>query len=127
MKIAIDIDGCITEYQDVFSKLLFSLSEVAGENYITILTNREPGTERAISDELMKYEISPSLYDEIVITSNKADYIIKNGIELFFENTDEYFQKLPPSVCVVKVREPGNFNYENGKWIYGKKTGESID
>ncbi len=126
MKIAVDIDGCITEYPAVFAQLLEGMVPLA-RHRVYILTNREPGTEKEIANELAGYGIKPHMYAQIVITPDKADFIIKNGITLFFENTDEYFQKLPPSVCVMKVREDGNFNYETGKWIYGNKTGESID
>ena len=124
MNIAIDIDGCITAYPQVFSTLLELL---AFGTYSTIITNRTPGTEKEIAQELETYGIFEEDYDKIVITAEKAKYIIENNIELLIENTDEYFQNLPASVCVLKVREDGNFNFHTGKWIYGDKTGENID
>ncbi len=123
MNVAIDIDGCITEYPKVFACLLQLLSHGC---HITIITNREPGTEEEIVEELKTYGIFENDYDLVVITDKKADFIVKNGIDLFIENTDEYFQKLPSSVCVMKVREDGNFNYDTGRWIYGRTTGENL-
>ena len=51
---------------------------------------------------------------------------MKNGIDVFFEDTDEQFIDLPKSVLVLKVREEGNFDFGRGKWIYGRNTGYEI-
>ena len=60
----------------------------------------------------------------MAVTSNKADYILKNGITVFFDDTDEYFLNLPESVTVFKIREPWNFDFGNHKWLYNNKTGK---
>jgi hypothetical protein len=121
MKIALDIDGCITEYPEFFRALSACMSPIAE---IYVITNRDPGTRAEITNELKDYGIH---YKTLVITAEKAKYIIENDINVVFEDTDEYFLDLPESVCVLKVREPGNFDFETRKWIYGSKTGQTIE
>jgi hydroxymethylpyrimidine pyrophosphatase-like HAD family hydrolase len=124
IKIAIDLDNTITASRlsiKFFSMLTNLLST---DHHITILTNREPKTEKEIAAELNKLGIS---YSSIIITADKADYIMQNGIEVFVEDTDEYFIGLPCSVLVFKIREDGNFDYLEKKWIGGKKTVRMID
>ena len=114
MKIALDLDNTITASQqsiEVFS-LLSKLFIKSHE--IIILTNREPGSEKEIADELKKLNIC---YSQIIITAEKADYILKNNIQVFFEDTDNYFLNLPENVLVFKVREAGNFDFMKKKWI----------
>jgi uncharacterized HAD superfamily protein len=121
MKIALDIDGVITEYPEVFHQLSHALIK---SNEIYVITNRDPDSVEEIKTELAAYGIR---WDHLIITAKKAEAIMKFGVQMVYEDTDEYFLELPPSVCVCKVREPGNFNYQTKKWIYGKKTGENID
>ena len=123
MKIAIDLDNTITatrESIEFFSTLTYLLDPVSE---ITILTNRTPGSEQEIADELDFLGIE---YGQIVITANKAKYIIENRIDVFFEDTDEYYLGLPESVLVFKIREDGNFNFDTHKWVGSEKTTEII-
>lgn len=114
MKIALDLDNTITgssqsiEFFSLLSQLFINAHE------IIILTNREPGTEQEIADELKNLNIS---YSAIIITAEKAEFILKAGIQIFFEDTDEYFMNLPEEVLVFKVREAGNYDFLQKKWI----------
>jgi hypothetical protein len=94
------------------------------EAHITILTNREPGTEAQIAEELDRMDI---LYDDIVITSKKAEYIKNNDISVVFENEDECLLQLPQKITVFKIREDGNFSFVEKKWIGSKNTTKMID
>ena len=123
MKIAIDLDNTINankesiEFFSVMTNLLISKIRIA------ILTNREPNTEQDIAVELDFLGIQ---YSEIVITPDKAGYIRKNKIIIFFENTDESFQELTlDETLVFKIRESGN--WEDGRWIGSNKTTKMID
>ena len=124
MKIAIDLDHTITaskqsiKFFRIITHLLFP------KNKIFILTNRKPGTENKIAQELKDIEIK---YSEIVITDRKAEYIIKEGIEVFFENQDEYYLNLPKEILVFKVRESGNFCFVENKWLSSKHITKMID
>ena len=87
---------------------------------VHILTNRPKGTEDEIRGELDACGVS---YDVVKITADKAKYIQDQEIDVFFDDTDEYFIDLPDTVAVFKPREPGNFDFDQKKWVYGPKTG----
>ena len=112
MKIALDLDNTITAYPKYFSLFSKAMKKVGCQIYI--LTNREPNTKDEIKNELNKLKIT---YDFIKITANKAQYILEQKINVFIEDTDEYFVNLPEEVLVLKIREAGNFNFEQKKWI----------
>jgi hypothetical protein len=124
MKIAIDLDNTLNssktsiEFFSVLSHLLIA-------NYsIYIITDREPNTEQNIADELDYLGIE---YSEIVITSKKAEFIRQQGINIFFENQDEFFIELGSETTVFKIREDGNFDFAEKKWIGSHKTTKMID
>ena len=123
MNIAIDLDNTITaskqsiEFFETLTHLLIA------EHRIYILTNREPNTEQQVADELDYLGIE---YSQIVITSQKAQYIKDNKITIYFENEDEYFLELGEEVTVFKIREDGNFSFSDKKWIGSKKTVKMI-
>ena len=124
MKIAIDLDNTITadknsiEFFSILTRLLIA------EHRIVILTNREPNTHQDIAVELDSYEIE---YNEIVITSDKADYIRDNNISIYFENEDEYFLEIGHDTTVFKIREDGNFSFAEKRWLGSHKTTKMID
>lgn len=123
MKIGIDLDNTITEYPEFFSLMTNALHSFAE---IFVITNREKSirSRENIKDEL---ELMNIFYHHIIITGEKADFILENDINILFEDTDEYFLELPEKVKVFKIREPGNFDFGQKKWIYGNSTGVNID
>jgi len=121
MNIAIDLDDTIT-YSPEFFSILTQL--FIAEHRIYIITNREPGTEQKIAEDLDFLGIE---YNEIVITPNKAEYIRDHNITIFYENTDEYHLELDENVTVFKIREPGNFSFPEKKWITSKRNSIFID
>jgi uncharacterized HAD superfamily protein len=123
MKIGIDLDNTITECPDFFSLMTNAFSPFAE---IFIITNREKSA-KSLQEIELELEKMNVFYQKIIITSEKADFIIKNKIDIFFDDTDEYFLELPEKVKVFKIREAGNFDFEAKKWIYGRNTGINID
>ena len=124
MKIAIDLDNTITASKNSIKFFSILTNLLIAEHRIYIVTNRTPGTEKQIVKELKILGIK---YDVIIITSNKADYILKENINVLFENEDEYFLDLSENITVFKIREDGNFSFAEKKWFYGNKTGINID
>jgi hypothetical protein len=126
LKIGIDIDNTITaslESMAFFSLITNALKDSAE---IFIITNRDTSDEsrEETKEELDLLDIH---YDELAITPDKTDYILKKGIKIFYDDTDEYYLNLPESVIVFKIRETGNFDFKKHKWIYGNKTGINMD
>ena len=126
--IGIDLDFTITASRE--SMVFFALITNALKDRVKIyiITNRadDEGSREETEQELSQLDI---YYDNLVITGNKADYILKEGIKIYFDDTDEMFINLPSSVTVFKIREDGNFDFTKGvhKWVYGNKTGINID
>jgi len=124
LKIGIDLDSTITangNSEKFFSLLTKYLHPNKGYFYIVTDRDNSEESKKEIKKELKKRDI---IFDELIITGDKAKAILDNDISIYFDDTDEYFQYLPKSVTVFKIREEGNFNFDNGKWIYGPKTGE---
>ena len=125
LKIGIDLDNTITASEE--SIVFFSLltNALKGQAKIYIITNRDTDIKhrKEIKDELFQLNI---YYDELAVTAQKAEFILFQNINIYFDDVDEYFLELPESVTVLKIREPGNFDFINHKWIYGEKTGRKI-
>ena len=124
MKIAIDLDGTINANRDSVEFFSIMTHLLIPEHRIYILTNREPNTEQLIADELAEYGID---YNQIVITSDKALFMRNNNISIYFENEDEYLLELNEEVTVFKIREDGNFDFAEKKWIGSRATTILID
>lgn len=124
MKIALDLDNTITASQQSIEFFRVMTHLLIAEHKIYIITNREPGTEQEIAEELDLYGID---YTEIVITDKKAEYIREQGITIFFENTDETFLELGEEVTVFKIREAGNFSFTEKKWLTSRQNSILID
>jgi len=124
MKIAIDLDNTITASRNSIEFFSILTNLLIAEHRIYILTNREPNTEQEIADELDYLGID---YSQIVITAQKAQYIKDNKISIYFENEDEYFLELDETVTIFKIREEGNFDFAEKKWLGSKKTTKMID
>jgi uncharacterized HAD superfamily protein len=124
MRIAVDLDSTITATKTSIEFFKLLTAAFIKQNEIYNITNRQQGTELKIANELRMLNIS---YSHIVITSNKADYIRQKRIEVFFDDTDEYFLNVPESVLVFKIREAGNFDFCSKKWISSKRTVKLID
>lgn len=122
LKIGIDLDDTITYCPKFFSIMTNAMQDVVE---IHIITNREqtPENEDIIRNELDELNI---FYHHLAVTEKKAEYILKEGISVYFDDTDEYFVNLPESVTVFKTREPWNFDFENHVWLYNDKTGQHI-
>ena len=119
--VGIDLDNCITADAEFFRVICFLL---APEYEIHIITNRDKNSRQDTVKELEELGIQ---YSQLVITGSKAQHILKEGINIYFDDSDTYFLSLPESVLVFKVREHFNFDYKSHRWIGNKKTTKMID
>lgn len=123
MRIGIDLDFTITGTRnsvEFFSDLTNSLK---GKHQIFIITNREPGTEKAVAELLRDMKV---YYDFLILTGEKAKFIDENNINIFFDDTDEYILDVPANVIVFKIRDEINFDYQDKKWLYNERTGKKV-
>lgn len=124
MKIGIDLDNTITASKDSVEFFRVITHLLIPEHDIVILTNRDESDRENTEQEL---DVLGIRYNKMVLTADKAEYILKNGIQFLFEDTDEYLLTLPKAVTVFKIREDGNFDFKTHKWIGSNKTVELID
>ncbi len=112
MKIAVDLDGTISEFPEYFKLFTKAMSQAGCKIYV--ITDKPPGTEALVAEQLQGYGIT---YDVIKITSWKSQYILKEGITVLFDDIDRYFLDLPPEVAVFKIRQKYNFDFAQKKWL----------
>ncbi|MBW8016181.1 MAG: hypothetical protein FVQ82_08340 [Planctomycetes bacterium] len=121
MKIAVDLDATITAYPGVFEVLTAAMAKAGCRVYV--VTDRIPGSEEQVIRMLEELRIS---YHDLKITRDKKQFILEEGIDVLFDDTDEYFVELPEHVAVFKVREHYNFDFKQSKWLYTEKTGRKV-
>jgi uncharacterized HAD superfamily protein len=123
MKIAIDIDNTITASKSSVEFFRTLTTLLISAHQIIIISNRDEADRETTEEEL---DVLGIRYNKLILTADKAEYILKHGIEFLFEDTDEYLLELPDSVTVFKIREEGNFCFTEHKWIGSAKTVKMI-
>ena len=115
MKVALDIDGTISEHPEFFA-VLSSALRTAGHR-VVVLTYRDPARAEATNAELAAWGIG---FDELVIAPSleaKGELCGTLGIDLFFDDQDECIATVPEGVLVCKIRNGGNFDFARRQWL----------
>lgn len=117
--LGIDLDGTIDE-----APLFFSiLSHVwPGKVYVITYRNDMYG----IIEALKNFNIKVT--DVIMVNSfeQKAREVARLGISVFFDDMDECLKDVAPNCTVMKIRNEGNFDYNDKLWLFSDKTGKLI-
>ncbi len=124
MKVALDIDGTISERPEFFA-LLSSALRAAGHS-VLVLTYRDPDRREATERQLASWSIE---FDELVIATSlegKGEVCGSLGVDLFFDDQDECIVGVPENVLVCKVRNGGNFNFNGRRWLSTARLTELI-
>lgn len=117
--LGLDLDGTITE-----SPMFFHILSNSWPGKVYVITYRDdlPG----IKEELRKCNVK---YTDIIMVNSfeqKAVEIERLGISVFFDDMDEVLQHVAPGVTVMKVRNEGNFDFDEKRWLYSRHTGKAI-
>jgi len=125
LKIGLDFDNTITASLESLRFFQMLTKTFKGQAEIHIITGREVigKSRKETIEELKLLDIH---YDHLEMTWDKRQYIIKNKIEIYFDDMDEFIVDLPKSVTVFKVRENWNFNFTSQQWLYSDKTGTKL-
>jgi len=119
LSIGIDLDGCIDEAPDFFRNLSHCWP---GEVFvITYRTDQEKARQ-----DVERFGIN---YTEIILVGSfeqKAEEITKRNIFVYFDDQDEILMHVPESVNVFKIRNGGNFDFDQKKWLYSEQTGRTV-
>jgi uncharacterized HAD superfamily protein len=117
--LGLDLDGTITDNPEFF-KLLASVW--GGPVYVI--------TYRADYDScVMDLEHFGIEVDRIILVnefSEKAKWIKKLNITVFFDDMDEVTTHIPEGVTVFKPRNDGNFCFDTKRWLYSEHTGRKV-
>jgi uncharacterized HAD superfamily protein len=116
--LGIDLDGTITD-----SRLFFHVLSHKWPGRVIVVTYRDDM--EATVEDLAKLYIR---YDEVVLASDvdKSAIIKEYGIDVYIDDQDEMLQNIPEEVTVLKMRNGGNFDYDDKKWLYSDKTGKEL-
>jgi uncharacterized HAD superfamily protein len=124
MKVALDIDGTISEHPEFFSLLSSALR--AARHYVLVLTYRDQNHIEATKAQLARWRIE---FDELVIAQSledKARLCAIHEVDLFFDDQDECITAVPERTLVCKVRNGGNFTFDRRRWISTARLTELI-
>jgi hypothetical protein len=116
--LGIDLDGTIDE-----SPAFFSMLTRIWPGNIYIITYRDDPN---IEADLNKFHIKFTEIVSVASFAQKAKEIEKRGISVFFDDMDEVLLHIPSTVTVLKVRNEGNFDFDDKRWLYSKHTGKQL-
>ena len=117
--LAIDLDGCVDEFPDFFSPLTR-----AWPGQVVVITYRSD-REKAMKD-LAQHGIR---YDELILVDSfdrKAEVIAEKGIGVYVDDQPEMLKNVSAGVAVMLLRNEGNFDFEQRKWMLSNETGRIV-
>ena len=115
MKVALDIDGTISEHPEFFAMLSAALR--AAGHHVLVLTFRDPARDAVTRAQLAAWGV---VFDELVIAGSleaKGELCGAHGVDLFFDDQDECIATVPERILVCKVRNGGNFDFARRQWV----------
>lgn len=124
MRVALDIDGTISERPEFFAVLSAAL-RAAGHRVI-VLTYRDAGRSEATRMHLAAWGVG---FDDLVIAPSleaKGELCAALGVDVFFDDQDECIASVPEGVLVCKVRNGGNFDFTRRRWLSTSRLTELI-
>lgn len=113
--LGIDIDGVIDE-----ARMFFNILSHIWPGKVIIVTFRSDAA-KAEAD-LQKFKIR---YDEVVLVKrleDKAGVISEKGIAIYFDDQPECLKGIPEHVKVFLMRNGGNFDYSEQRWLVSDQT-----
>jgi hypothetical protein len=117
--IGLDLDGCIDEAPAWFR----ILSRVwPGPVYVITYRNDAEKARRDVA----RFGVQ---CDEVIVVSRfeaKAEVIAEHNLAVYFDDQDEILLHIPEGVTVLKIRNGGNYDFEDRKWLFSNRTGRLI-
>jgi hypothetical protein len=121
MRVGLDLDGLLDERPDFFAFLTAALR--AGGHFVAVLTYRDPESLARTEAQLTAWGIG---FDELHFArslSDKGRLCRELRIDLYFDDQDECVVGVDERTTVLKIRNGGNFDFDERKWLStGKMT-----
>lgn len=117
--LGIDIDGVVDQ-----APMFFNTLTGTWPGKVFVVSYRDD-REKAV-EFLKKYNIH---YNELILVNSfeeKAKVIQENCISVFFDDQPEMLKEVSPNCKVMLVRNEGNFDFEDKKWMLSKHTGKIV-
>ncbi|MEY4181167.1 MAG: hypothetical protein RLY70_4742 [Planctomycetota bacterium] len=117
--LGIDIDGCVDE-APIFFKILARVWP--GKVFVVSFRSDRAKAE----SDLQHWGIC---YDELILVSKlseKAAVIEREGISVYFDDQPECLQDVDSMRNVMLVRNGGNFDFDDRKWMFSDQTGKRV-
>jgi len=118
-RMGLDLDGLFDEYPIFFKTIA---SHWPGKVYIITYRDNRETTEAYIKAQNIRC-------DELILVNSfeeKAEVIERENICLYFDDQPEMLQNVSSNCAVMLVRNGGNFDYEDKKWMFSEKTGKMV-
>jgi hypothetical protein len=117
--LGLDLDGTIDE-----APLFFQILSHRWPGKVYVVTYRKD--QAKAEADVQRFGIR---CDEVILVDSfgaKAKVIAERGIAFYFDDQDEMTADIPESVKVFKVRNGGNFDFDQKKWLYSDRTGINL-
>jgi 5'-nucleotidase len=115
MRIGLDLDGLLDEHPEFFS-FLSSTLRGAG-HFVAVLTYRDADSRQRTEEQLDHLGIS---FDELHFArslQDKGRLCEELAIDIYFDDQDECIQDVAERTLVFKIRNGGNFDFDERKWL----------
>ena len=115
MRVGLDIDGLLDERPEFFALLSAALH--AGGHFVTVLTYRDPDRREQTEKQLGAWGVA---FDELHFArslSDKGRLCRELQLDVYFDDQDECVVSVDESTTVFKVRNGGNFDFDERKWV----------
>ena len=117
--LGIDLDGCVDE-----SPSFFNILTHVWPGDVIVITLRSD-RQKAIAD-LDKHGIK---FTDVVLVNSfdaKAEVIDERGISIYIDDQPEMLKNVSANVAVMLLRNEGNFDFDDRKWMLSDQTGKMI-
>lgn len=115
MRIGLDLDGLLDERPDFFAFLTAALR--SGGHFVAVLTFRDPASKEKTEGQLRGWGIA---FDELHFArslSDKGRLCRELDIDVHFDDQDECVVGVDEKTTVFKIRNGGNFDFAEQKWL----------
>jgi hypothetical protein len=115
VRIGLDLDGLLDEQPAFFAFLTAALR--SGGHFVAVLTYRDPDSRTRTEGQLVGWGIT---FDELRFArslQDKGHLCRELEIDVYFEDQDECIQDVDERTTVFKIRNGGNFDFEEKKWL----------
>jgi hypothetical protein len=115
LRIGLDLDGLLDEQPAFFRFLTAALR--GGGHFVAVLTYRDPDSRQRTEAWLAEMGMA---YDELHFARSLADkgrLCRELGLDVYFDDQDECIVPVDERTAVFKIRNGGNINFGERKWL----------